>query len=138
MTKTQYFDRGNHVVEIITYSPGSRDVRYLPKPHTLGNAGPTPQLTHEPRVNRIPTKRRIDPEVQKAAVEEQRRRLGDKLESALTGIGLSQENYVAIKEELGLPPTCDCPARKEWINKVDAKYQISEKIDALKGFMGWK
>jgi len=44
--------------------------------------------------------------------------LGDILETALSSIGITKEWYVRVKERFDLPPTCDCEARKEWLNRV--------------------
>lgn len=44
--------------------------------------------------------------------------LGDKIASWLSAVGVTEENYVAIKEMFGLPPTCNCAGRKEWLNRV--------------------
>lgn len=44
--------------------------------------------------------------------------LGDYTESLLASIGVTQDRYVAAKQLFGLPPTCGCDARKEWLNRV--------------------
>lgn len=44
--------------------------------------------------------------------------LGDDLERWLTSYGVTKERYVAVKQSLGLPPTCNCEARKEWLNRA--------------------
>jgi hypothetical protein len=44
--------------------------------------------------------------------------LGDYTEQLLASIGVTKERYVEIKEKFNLAPTCDCEARKEWLNKV--------------------
>ena len=33
--------------------------------------------------------------------------------------GITEDAYKAIKEKLGLPPTCNCPERIKWLNKAD-------------------
>ena len=43
---------------------------------------------------------------------------GDKVERQLKSFGITPEKYVAIKEKFGLPPSCNCKGRKEWLNKV--------------------
>lgn len=43
---------------------------------------------------------------------------GDKVETFLQGLGITPERYVDIKEKFGLPPTCNCAGRKEWLNQV--------------------
>lgn len=49
-------------------------------------------------------------------------RPGDDLEELLTSYGFTKEWYMGVKEEYGLPPTCNCEARQEWINKVSAAH----------------
>lgn len=44
--------------------------------------------------------------------------LGDALDSFLTSHGITKEWYSEFKEQFGLPPGCDCPERKEWLNKT--------------------
>ena len=46
--------------------------------------------------------------------------LGDRLEQYLTAHGVTQGRYREVKEKFGLPPTCGCDKRKEWLNKVGA------------------
>jgi hypothetical protein len=43
---------------------------------------------------------------------------GDKLTSLLKSVGVTEENYKAVKQKFGLPPTCGCAARREWLNRV--------------------
>ncbi len=45
---------------------------------------------------------------------------GDKLENQLTAIGVTKDWYKGVKEKFGLPPTCNCDRRKEWLNRVGA------------------
>ena len=45
-------------------------------------------------------------------------RLGDLIESALTIIGITQDRYKEVKQLFGLPPTCGCDKRKEYLNRV--------------------
>lgn len=47
---------------------------------------------------------------------------GDALEELLTSYGVTKEWYVRFKEEHGLPPTCNCEARQEWLNKTSAAH----------------
>jgi len=51
---------------------------------------------------------------------EQRRAqgIGTKLASLLQSMGITKERYALVKQLFGLPPDCDCDARKEWLNKV--------------------
>ena len=44
--------------------------------------------------------------------------LGDRTERILASLGVTQERYVEIKAKFGLPPTCNCTARKTWLNNV--------------------
>jgi hypothetical protein len=46
--------------------------------------------------------------------------LGDRIESALSAIGITPERWVATKELIGLPPTCGCMERKESLNRLDS------------------
>jgi hypothetical protein len=55
--------------------------------------------------------------------------LGDRIEAALTGIGITKERYVAFKEQFGLPPTCNCDGRKSNIN--DAERYMREVVSNL-------
>lgn len=44
---------------------------------------------------------------------------GDKVEAWLKKAGITPERYTAIKAKFGLPPTCGCARRREWINNVE-------------------
>lgn len=62
---------------------------------------------------------------------------GDALEELLASYGITKEWYTGFKEKFDLPPTCDCDARKEWLNKTaDAHPTIAnigvKLLDALK------
>lgn len=46
------------------------------------------------------------------------RRLGDQVEVMLASIGVTKERYKEVKQRFGLPPTCNCDERKEWLNRV--------------------
>lgn len=48
--------------------------------------------------------------------------MGDALESFLASHGVSKEWYIEFKNKYGYPPTCDCDARKEWLNKTAAAH----------------
>lgn len=48
--------------------------------------------------------------------------LGDWVECHLTSLGVTKEWWVGIKSEVGLPPTCDCEERKEWLNQVGTRF----------------
>jgi hypothetical protein len=47
--------------------------------------------------------------------------LGDQIESALTAIGFTKERWLDTKESIGLPRTCNCTARQEWLNTLGEK-----------------
>lgn len=47
-------------------------------------------------------------------------RLGDWVETQLRSLGITEDRYKEAKEKFGLAPTCNCPARKEWLNKVSS------------------
>lgn len=53
---------------------------------------------------------------------------GDRVAMWLTKHGITEERYKEIKETFGLPPTCDCCARQEWLNRVGDwwKRQVGE------------
>jgi hypothetical protein len=44
--------------------------------------------------------------------------LGDQVEGLLASIGITKDRYAAAKELFGLPPTCSCSSRQEWLNKI--------------------
>ena len=44
--------------------------------------------------------------------------LGDKAEAILKAAGITPERYAEVKALFGLPPTCNCSKRKEWLNRV--------------------
>jgi hypothetical protein len=44
--------------------------------------------------------------------------LGDALAAALSSIGVTKERYSEVKEMFGLPPSCGCDERREWLNRV--------------------
>ena len=44
--------------------------------------------------------------------------LGDWTERVLQHVGVTEDRYKEAKELFGLTPTCNCPKRKEWLNKV--------------------
>ena len=43
---------------------------------------------------------------------------GDNVTKALKKIGITEDRYKEVKAMFGLPPTCGCPQRREWLNKV--------------------
>lgn len=53
--------------------------------------------------------------------------LGDWVESRLKSIGVTKESYQAVKAAMGLPPTCDCDERKEWLNQLGEKFGVAAK-----------
>lgn len=48
--------------------------------------------------------------------------LGDRVEQALTFLGITQERYTAFKEKYGKMPDCDCLARKRWMNEFGREF----------------
>lgn len=46
--------------------------------------------------------------------------MGDYTERLLGTVGITEDLYKAAKESLGLAPTCNCKARKEWLNRAGA------------------
>lgn len=44
--------------------------------------------------------------------------LGDRVHSLLGTFGITPERYVEVKKLFGLPPTCGCAARRDWLNRV--------------------
>lgn len=44
--------------------------------------------------------------------------LGDRTERMLKSIGITKERYAEVKALFGRAPTCNCAARKEWLNRV--------------------
>lgn len=37
----------------------------------------------------------------------------------------------------GLPATCNCEARKQWLNKVSEEYGLTDKLDHFKSLLGF-
>lgn len=46
--------------------------------------------------------------------------LGDWLDGMLSSVGVTKERYKEAKKLFGLPPTCNCPERQAWLNRVGA------------------
>lgn len=46
------------------------------------------------------------------------RGVGDRLAAALKKLGVTEERYAAAKAAIGLPPTCGCKERREWLNRL--------------------
>jgi len=46
--------------------------------------------------------------------------LGDRLESLLKKVGITEEKYRELKAMAGLDPTCNCGSRKRFLNKLPA------------------
>lgn len=46
--------------------------------------------------------------------------MGDRVEQLMQSLGITEDRYRAAKALFGLPPTCHCAARKEWLNNVSA------------------
>jgi hypothetical protein len=55
---------------------------------------------------------------------------GDALEELLTSYGITQEWWTEYKSQHGLPPTCGCDSRREYLNNLSkahpnlAKYGV--------------
>lgn len=45
-------------------------------------------------------------------------KLGDRVESALTAVGVTKERWVAFKEKFGMLPTCNCESRQRALNQL--------------------
>lgn len=43
---------------------------------------------------------------------------GDALEELLTSYGITKEWWIEYKAKHGLPPTCGCDSRREYLNKL--------------------
>lgn len=61
-----------------------------------------------------------------ADAQKKRRGLGDKLHDWLEQHGITEDRYRAVKELFGLPPTCNCAKRREWLNRV-GEWLLSQK-----------
>ena len=46
------------------------------------------------------------------------RGLGDYAERMMKSLGITEDRYAEIKEKFGLPATCNCTARRNWLNAV--------------------
>lgn len=51
--------------------------------------------------------------------------LGDNMKRWLRSWGITKERYVEVKEMFGLPPTCNCDERQQWLNKIGAHFGIA-------------
>lgn len=71
---------------------------------------PRNQLTSEQRA--------VLAEERRQRLAEHKAQLGSKIEEFLTSWGVTTEWWVAFKESHGLPPSCNCAARKEWFNRI--------------------
>ena len=45
---------------------------------------------------------------------------GDWLSRQFAAVGITPERYAAAKQALGMPPTCECEERREWLNRAHA------------------
>ncbi len=55
-------------------------------------------------------------------------RLGDWAEEQLSSIGVTKDRYKDIKGKFGLPKTCGCSNRQEWLNQVSAWWAEERKM----------
>jgi hypothetical protein len=53
---------------------------------------------------------------------------GDWLKSQFATIGITEEWYAAAKAALGMPATCACDARKQWLNKAHAWWKDKARV----------
>jgi len=51
---------------------------------------------------------------------ESKPQLGDRLESLLKKVGITEEKYRELKAMAGFSPTCNCPQRRRFLNKLPA------------------
>ena len=61
--------------------------------------------------------------------------LGDLVGEFLATLGVTPESYVAAKEKVGLAPSCNCEARKVWLNKLGESVGVGEIADRLTGWI---
>jgi hypothetical protein len=136
---TKYFDRGDYVLEITEHSPTERTKRMLPKPHTKGLGGVSAPVA--PKQQPAPEPRRIENRRKRGVVFgatiRHEERLGDKLANALEAVGVTKDRWTAAKASLGLPATCNCPARQVWLNNLDESLGLGEKLGAFKALLKW-
>ncbi len=65
-------------------------------------------------------------------------RLGDRFANYLeTKWGITEEGYRAFKKFLGLPPTCNCRKRKDWLNTVPKAYKEGGLAAAKAAIADW-
>jgi hypothetical protein len=62
--------------------------------------------------------------------------LGNLVESTLEKYGVTKDRWVEFKKRLGLPATCNCDRRKEYLNKLGAEFGEKAKnaVSSLLGF----
>ena len=63
-----------------------------------------------------------------------KRGLGDLVGQFFESVGVTKERYKSAKQAVGLPPTCNCDARKEWLNKLGDTLGINGAADRLAGW----
>lgn len=51
-------------------------------------------------------------------IRESAPKAGDALEELLTSYGVTKEWWIEYKKEHGLPPTCGCDSRREYLNNL--------------------
>lgn len=67
-------------------------------------------------------KKVYDQEVQVGPKAESPFALGDFVEARLTSIGITTKSWCEFKKQYGLPAGCNCPARKEWLNRFGEQF----------------
>ncbi len=117
--RTKQFDRGDHVLVITELSPTERVRNIVRK----GQAAPA--VTATARKPTVPCGQAAQP------------RLGDRIGSALESVGVTPERWAEAKAAIGLPATCNCDSRRDWINKLDEKLGLAEGLEKVKGLLGW-
>jgi hypothetical protein len=55
-------------------------------------------------------------------------RLGDELKETLESYGVTIEWCEGLLEAIGLPPSCDCPERQEWLNEASKRHPVKAKL----------
>lgn len=65
-------------------------------------------------------------------------RIGDRLADALSSYGITPESVAKFLSDHGMPSGCGgCNARKEWLNRLDERFALGEKMAHFKALMKW-
>lgn len=65
-------------------------------------------------------------------------RTGDVVKLALMGVGITEERATAVLKAIGLPGCGGCKRRQRWLNALDERLGLGEKMLQFKAAMGWK